>query len=76
MFCTTLQQSIKFGSSIYQTLISLSKEMRDIQLLDMEEKVASLSAKMTMPMIGFIMFPLLAIIAGPGLIGMMSLWGN
>lgn len=76
MFCTTLQQSIKFGSSIYQMLISLSKEIREIQLLDMEEKVAGLSAKMTMPMIGFIMFPLLAIIAGPGFIGMVSLWGN
>lgn len=76
MFCTTLQQSINFGSSIYKMLIALGKEMRDIQLLDMEEKVASLSAKMTMPMIGFIMFPLLAIIVGPGLIGMMALWGN
>lgn len=76
MFCTTLQQSINFGSSIYKILIALGKEMRDIQLLDMEEKVASLSAKMTMPMIGFIMFPLLAIIVGPGLIGMMALWGN
>ncbi|MGL9735659.1 MAG: hypothetical protein ACR5LF_08410 [Symbiopectobacterium sp.] len=42
----------------------------------MEEKVASLSAKMTMPMIGFIMFPLLAIIVGPGFIGIMALWGN
>ncbi|MGX8941412.1 type II secretion system F family protein [Symbiopectobacterium sp. Eva_TO] len=76
MFCTTLQQSINFGSSIYKMLIALGKEMRDIQLLDMEEKVASLSAKMTMPMIGFIMFPLLAIIVGPGLIGMMALWGS
>ncbi|MCW2488706.1 type II secretion system F family protein [Candidatus Symbiopectobacterium sp. NZEC127] len=76
MFCTTLQQSINFGSSIYKVLIALGKEMRDIQLLDMEEKVASLSAKMTMPMIGFIMFPLLAIIVGPGLIGMMALWGS
>ncbi|MGL9720942.1 type II secretion system F family protein [Symbiopectobacterium sp.] len=76
MFCTTLQQSINFGSSIYKMLIALGKEMRDIQLLAMEEKVASLSAKMTMPMIGFIMFPLLAIIVGPGLIGMMALWGN
>lgn len=76
MLCTTLQQSINFGSSIYKMLIALGKEMRDIQLLDMEEKVASLSAKMTMPMIGFIMFPLLAIIVGPGLIGMMALWGN
>ncbi|WP_291968543.1 type II secretion system F family protein [Candidatus Symbiopectobacterium sp.] len=76
MLCTTLQQSINFGSTIYKMLIALGKEMRDIQLLDMEEKVASLSAKMTMPMIGFIMFPLLAIIVGPGLIGMMALWGS
>lgn len=76
MFCTTLQQSIKYGSSVYQVLIDLSKEMRDIQLLAVEEKVASLSARMTMPMIAFIMFPLLLIVAGPGLIGMMSTWGN
>ncbi|MBG6243795.1 secretion system protein [Candidatus Symbiopectobacterium sp. 'North America'] len=76
MFCTTLQQSINFGSSIYKMLIALGKEIRDIQLLDMEEKVASLSAKMTMPMIGFIIFPLLAIIVGPGFIGMMALWRN
>mgnify|MGYP003366557434 CR=1 FL=1 len=76
MFCTTLQQSIKYGSSVYQVLIDLSKEMRDIQLLAVEEKVASLSARMTMPMIAFIMFPLLLIVAGPGIIGMMSTWGN
>lgn len=76
MFCTTLQQSIKYGSSVYQVLIDLSKEMRDIQLLAVEEKVASLSARMTMPMIAFIMFPLLLIVAGPGIIGMMSTWGK
>lgn len=76
MFCSTLQQSIKYGSSIYQVLIDLSKEMREIQLLAVEEKVASLSARMTIPMIAFIMFPLLIIVAGPGIIGMMSTWGN
>ncbi|NUU69015.1 type II secretion system F family protein [Enterobacteriaceae bacterium BIT-l23] len=76
MLCTTLQQSIKHGSSIYLVLNDLSKEMRAIQLLAVEEKVASLSAKMTLPMIGFIMLPLLLIIAGPGLIGMASLWGK
>jgi len=76
MFCTTLQQSIKYGSSVYQVLIDLSKEMRDIQLLAVEEKVASLSARMTIPMIAFIMFPLLLIVAGPGIIGMMSSWGK
>lgn len=76
LFCTTLQQSVKFGSSVYQVLIELSGEIRSMQLLATEEKVASLSAKMTMPMILFIMFPLLLIVAGPGFIGMMSTWSN
>lgn len=76
MFCSTLQQSIKYGSSIYQVLLDLSKEMRTVQILSMEEKVASLSAKMTLPMIAFIMFPLLVIVAGPGLIGMVSTWSK
>lgn len=76
MFCSMLQQSIKYGSSIYQVLLELSKEMRTIQLLNMEEKVASLSAKMTVPMIAFIMFPLLIIVAGPGLIGMVTMWSK
>jgi len=57
-------------------VIGLLKEMRELQLLNTEEKVASLSAKMTLPMIAFIMFPLLVIVAGPGIIGMVSIWSN
>ncbi len=45
-----------------------------MHLLAMEEKVAALSAKMTFPMIAFILFPLIAIVAGPGLIKMSSTW--
>ncbi|POT57840.1 hypothetical protein C3432_07815 [Citrobacter amalonaticus] len=76
MFCTTLQQSITYGASISTVLVELSKEMREMQLLSVEEKVASLSAKMAAPMILFIMFPILAIVAGPGFIRMMAIWGN
>lgn len=76
MFCTTLQQSITYGSSIAPVLVELTKEMREMQLLAVEEKVASLSAKMAAPMILFIMFPILAIVAGPGFIRMMSIWGS
>ena len=72
MMCSALLQSTKFGSSIYAVLIDLSKEIRQMQLLAMEEKVAALSAKMTFPMIAFILFPLIAIVAGPGLIKMTS----
>ncbi|WP_185930287.1 type II secretion system F family protein [Klebsiella spallanzanii] len=74
MLCSTLMQSTKFGSSIYSVLIELSKEIRQMYLLSMEEKVAALSAKMTFPMIAFILFPLIAIVAGPGLIKMSSTW--
>lgn len=74
MLCSTLLQSTKFGSSIYNVLIDLSKDIRQMQLLSMEEKVAALSAKMTFPMIMFILFPLIALVAGPGLIKMSSSW--
>jgi len=74
MLCSALLQSTKFGSSIYAVLIDLSKEIRQMHLLAMEEKVAALSAKMTFPMIAFILFPLIAIVAGPGLIKMSSTW--
>lgn len=74
MMCSALLQSTKFGSSIYAVLIDLSKEIRQMQLLAMEEKVAALSAKMTFPMIAFILFPLITIVAGPGLIKMTSTW--
>ncbi|HDR1506242.1 TPA: type II secretion system F family protein, partial [Pasteurella multocida] len=33
MFCTVLQQSLNFGSSIYSHLIQLSADIREIQLL-------------------------------------------
>jgi tight adherence protein C len=72
MFCSTLQQSIKYGSSIYQVLLDLSKEIREMQLLAAEEKIASLPAKMAIPMIVFIMLPILAMVAGPGVIRMIQ----
>lgn len=75
MFCSTLQQSIKYGSSIYQVLLDLSKEIREMQLLESEEKISSLSAKMAIPMIAFIMLPILAMVAGPGVIRMAQNWG-
>lgn len=76
MFCSALQQSIAYGSSVYQVLITLSQDMREMQLLKVEEKVSSLSAKMTIPMMLFIMFPLLVIVAGPGFIGLSQVWSK
>ncbi|WP_101775978.1 type II secretion system F family protein [Pasteurella oralis] len=67
MFCTVLQQSLNFGSSIYSHLIQLSADIRELQLLIIEEKLGTLSAKMSIPLILFIMFPIIILILAPGI---------
>lgn len=66
MFCTVLQQSLNFGSSIYSHLIQLSADLREMQLLVIEEKLGTLSAKMSIPLIIFIMVPIIILIVAPG----------
>ncbi|PAF43368.1 type II secretion system F family protein [Helicobacter sp. 11S03491-1] len=66
MMCTTLKQSLKYGSAIYETLMHLSMEIRELELLKTEEAIGKLSAKMSIPLILFFMFPVIIIIAAPG----------
>ncbi|MCD8212742.1 MAG: type II secretion system F family protein [Campylobacter sp.] len=66
MMCTTLRQSLKYGSAIYESLTSLSMEIRELELLRTEEAIGQLSAKMSVPLILFFMFPVIIIIAAPG----------
>lgn len=66
MFTTVLQQSLNFGSSIYGHLIQLSADIRELQLLTIEERLGTLAAKMSIPLIVFIMFPIVILIVAPG----------
>ncbi len=66
MFTTVLQQSLNFGSSIYGQLIQLSADIRELQLLAIEERLGTLAAKMSIPLIAFIMFPIIILILAPG----------
>ncbi|AMH19474.1 type II secretion system F family protein [Hafnia paralvei] len=72
MFCATLQQSVHYGTSLYENLMELSKDIRDMQLLNSEEKIGKLSAKMSVPLILFIMFPITILIAAPGILRIMQ----
>jgi len=71
-FVNTLNQSLKFGTSIYEVLTGLSQDIREIQMLNLEEKVGKLSAKMSVPLILFIMFPIVILIVTPGILRMMN----
>ncbi|MDO7253121.1 type II secretion system F family protein [Helicobacter cappadocius] len=66
MMCATLKQSLRYGSGIYETLMNLSMEIRELELLKTEEAIGKLSAKMSIPLILFFMFPVIIIIAAPG----------
>ncbi len=71
-FVYTLSQSLQYGSSIYELLTTLSANIRDVQVLLLEEKVGKLSAKMSVPLILFIMFPIVILITAPGIMRLMS----
>lgn len=66
MMCNTLRQSLKYGSKIYDSLIGLSAEIRESSLLQTEEAIGKISAKLSIPLILFFMFPVIVVIAAPG----------
>ncbi|MBE3666220.1 biotin synthase [Vibrio navarrensis] len=70
-FVITINQSLQFGTSIYNVLTTLSNDIREMQLLRIEEKIGKLSAKMSVPLILFIMIPIVILVAAPGVMRML-----
>ncbi|GEA60673.1 type II secretion system F family protein [Vibrio comitans] len=71
-FALTLTQNIQYGTSIAPVLSDLAEDFRNEQILVMEEKIGKLSAKMSGPLIIFIMFPILILILAPGITRLMT----
>lgn len=72
MFTMTLTQSIAFGTSIVPKLKRLTEDLRELQLLKTEESINKLSAKMSGPLIIFIMLPVVIIILAPSIMRAIS----
>lgn len=66
-FVMTLKQSLRYGASIYKILTTLAEDIRQEQMLVMEEKIGKLGSKMSVPLILFVMLPVVVLIAAPGL---------
>lgn len=71
-FVMTLTQSLKYGSSVGSVLASLASDIREINMLELEEKIGKMGAKMSVPMIAFIMIPIVILIAAPGIMRMLG----
>ncbi|HDL6963600.1 TPA: type II secretion system F family protein [Yersinia enterocolitica] len=72
MFCSALQNSISFGSSIYEQLIKLSQDIREMQLLVTEEKTSKLSSKLTFPLFLFILIPFVILVISPSVLELLT----
>ncbi|MEZ9927756.1 type II secretion system F family protein [Vibrio breoganii] len=71
-FALTLTQNIQYGTSVAPVLSDLAEDFRNEQILVMEEKIGKLAAKMSAPLILFIMFPIIILILAPGITRMMT----
>lgn len=74
-FVTVLNQSATFGTSIADALRVYASEMRDKRVMRAEEKANKLPTKMTLTTMMLTVPPLLIILVGPSVVGIMNL-GN
>ncbi|MGF1544472.1 MAG: type II secretion system F family protein [Parvularculaceae bacterium] len=69
---TALIQSEKYGTPLGQSLRVLAAEGREMRMQEAEKKAAALPPKLTVPMIGFFLPVLFAVIIGPAVINVMG----
>jgi tight adherence protein C len=75
-FVTTLVQSATFGTSIADALRVYSADMRDKRIMRAEEKANMLPTKLTLGTMLFTVPPLLVILIGPSIHGMVTMLMN
>lgn len=69
---TALIQSEKYGTPLGQSLRVMAQESREHRMQEAERKAAALPPKLTVPMIGFFLPVLFAVILGPAIMGIMD----
>ncbi|MBU9699233.1 type II secretion system F family protein [Rhodobacteraceae bacterium HSP-20] len=75
-FVTTMIQSATFGTSIAEALRVYSSEMRDKRVMRAEETANTLPTKLTLGTMLFTVPPLMIILIGPSIHGVMKAFGG
>ncbi|MGY3569408.1 type II secretion system F family protein [Vibrio paucivorans] len=71
-FCMFIIQSYSSGASVSLILDDLASDIKERNLLKVEESIGKLAAKMSIPLIIFILMPLVILIVAPGFIRIFS----
>ncbi|MDR1608092.1 MAG: type II secretion system F family protein [Deltaproteobacteria bacterium] len=72
----SLLQSIQYGTPLTNALRSIAVDCRANQISELEERAGAISAKVGIPLVLLILFPLVAIIAAPAVISLIRTFGN
>ena len=73
---STLSQSLRFGTPLAQSLRSAASEMRNQQMIQMEERANELPALLTIPVMLMIMPAMFLIVGGPAALRLMDMFGK
>jgi tight adherence protein C len=73
---STLSQASRYGTPLGKALRVLSKEMRAVQQMRMEERAARLPVLITLPMICFILPCVFIVIGGPAYMEVAKIFQN
>jgi tight adherence protein C len=68
---SSLLQSIRYGTPIADALRIIAQDSRARQVSELEEKAGRIAARISIPLILLILFPLVGLIAAPALINLM-----
>ncbi len=68
----TLIQSLRYGTPLAQSLRNAANDMRNRQMIEMEERATGLPAMLTVPMMLFIMPAVFLIVGGPAAVRLME----
>ena len=75
LLSSTLVQSMQYGTPLVEALRLMAKECRDRQIAALEEKAGKMSARVGVPLIVFILLPLVVITLTPAMVALMRTLG-
>ncbi|MFY9639754.1 MAG: type II secretion system F family protein [Rhodomicrobium sp.] len=73
---STLSQSLRFGTPLAQSLRNAASEMRNQQMIEMEERANGLPALLTIPVMLLIMPAMFMIVGGPAALKLMDMFAK
>jgi tight adherence protein C len=75
-FGTMISQSLDYGTPLSDTLRAIADELRRDRITKLEERAHKLAAKLTIPMVAFMLPAMFVVLGGPPFLRLLGAFGN